>query len=360
MTVRAHCSRWMSAAVFSLAALCGAAQADGALDAVLAGEHRSEANRARDAYRHPAATLAFFGIEPGMTVVELWPGRGWYTEVLAPYLRENGKLYAAHFPAASTVEYYQKGLAAFKAMLAANPALYDRVVLTELGPPDSVAIAPAGSADAVLTFRNVHSWTGPGNDLKVMQAAFAALKPGGVLGVVEHRAAPGTSVEQAMGTGYMTEAMVIEAGRSRGLRARGEERDQRQPARHPRSPQGCVDAAALARAGRHGPREVPRDRRERPHDAALSQTGAMTALEIPWRELSADALQGVIEEFATREGTEYGLSEVPLATKVAQIRRQIERGEVLVFFDTLIESCQLLTREQAAQMRAAATTEPEA
>ena len=86
----------------------------------------------------------------------------------------------------------------------------------------------------------------------------------------------------------------------------------------------------------------------------------MTALEIPWRELSADALQGVIEEFATREGTEYGLSEVPLATKVAQIRRQLERGEVLVFFDTLIESCQLLTREQAAQMRAAATTEPEA
>lgn len=217
MTVRAHCSRWMSAAVFSLAALCGAAQADGALDAVLAGEHRSEANRARDAYRHPAATLAFFGIEPGMSVVELWPGRGWYTEVLAPYLRENGKLYAAHFPAASTVEYYQKGLAAFKAMLAANPALYDRVVLTELGPPDSLAIAPAGSADAVLTFRNVHSWTGPGNDLKVMQAAFAALKPGGVLGIVEHRAAPGTSVEQAMGTGYMTEAMVIGLAESAGF-----------------------------------------------------------------------------------------------------------------------------------------------
>ena len=83
----------------------------------------------------------------------------------------------------------------------------------------------------------------------------------------------------------------------------------------------------------------------------------MTALEIPWRELSADALQGVIEEFATREGTEYGLSEVPLATKVAQIRRQIERGEVLVFFDTLIKCSQLLTREQAARVRAAVTTD---
>ena len=84
----------------------------------------------------------------------------------------------------------------------------------------------------------------------------------------------------------------------------------------------------------------------------------MTALEIPWRELSCDALQGVIEEFATREGTEYGLSEVALATKVTQIRRQLERGEVLVFFDTQLESCQLLTREQAAQLRAALATEP--
>lgn len=217
MTVRAHCSRWMSAAVFSLAALCGAAQADSALDAALAGEHRSEANRARDAYRHPVETLGFFGIAPDMTVVELWPGRGWYTEVLAPYLRDKGKLYAAHFPAQSEVEYYQKGLAAFKAMLAANPALYDRVVLTELGPPDSVAVAPATSADAVLTFRNMHNWMGQGNDVKVMQAAFAALKPGGVLGVVEHRAAANATAEQVKDSGYMTEDMVIKAAEAAGF-----------------------------------------------------------------------------------------------------------------------------------------------
>lgn len=217
MTVRAHCSRWMSAAVFSLAALCGAAQADSALDAALAGEHRSEANRARDVYRHPVETLGFFGIKPDMTVVELWPGRGWYTEVLAPYLRDNGKLYAAHFPAQSKVEYYQKGLAAFKAMLAANPALYDRVVLTELGPPDSVAVAPAASADAVLTFRNMHNWMGQGNDVKVMQAAFAALKPGGVLGVVEHRAAANATAEQVKDSGYMTEEMVIKAAEAAGF-----------------------------------------------------------------------------------------------------------------------------------------------
>ena len=118
------------------------------------------------------------------------------TFTLKDDLRDNGKLYAAHFPAQSKVEYYQKGLAAFKAMLAANPALYDRVVLTELGPPDSVAVAPAASADAVLTFRNMHNWMGQGNDVKVMQAAFAALKPGGVLGVVEHRAAANATAEQ--------------------------------------------------------------------------------------------------------------------------------------------------------------------
>ena len=217
MNVRAHCSRWMSAAVFSLAALCGAAQADSALDSALAGEHRSEANRARDAYRHPVETLGFFGIAPDMTVVELWPGRGWYTEVLAPYLRDKGKLYAAHFPAQSKVEYYQRGLAAFKAMLAANPALYDRVVLTELGPPDSVAVAPAASADAVLTFRNMHNWMGQGNDVKVMQAAFAALKPGGVLGVVEHRAAANATAEQVKDSGYMTEEMVIKAAEAAGF-----------------------------------------------------------------------------------------------------------------------------------------------
>ena len=217
MTVRAHCSRWMSAAVFSLAALCGAAQADSALDAALAGEHRSEANRARDAYRHPVETLGFFGIAPDMTVVELWPGRGWYTEVLAPYLRDKGKLYAAHFPAQSKVEYYQRGLAAFKAMLAANPALYDRVVLTELGPPDSLAVAPPASADAVLTFRNMHNWMGQGNDVKVMQAAFAALKPGGVLGVVEHRAAANATAEQVKDSGYMTEEMVIKAAEAAGF-----------------------------------------------------------------------------------------------------------------------------------------------
>lgn len=188
------------------------------IDAVLAGDQRSAENRARDVYRHPAETLAFFGLKPDMTVVELWPGGGWYTEILAPYLRDDGKLYAAHFAANSDIEYFRKGLDAFKAKLAANPAVYDRVVVTELAPPTGLAIAPPGSADMVLTFRNVHNWLKPeGNEVNVMKAAFAALKPGGVLGIVEHRAAAGTSREQSIESGYMSEAMVIEAARAAGF-----------------------------------------------------------------------------------------------------------------------------------------------
>lgn len=194
------------------------ARADEALKAALSGAQRTPASAARDASRHPYETLSFFGIRPDMTVVEIKPGGGWYTEILAPYLRDNGKLYAAHFAANSDIEYFRKGLAAFRDKLAANPAVYDRVVVTELAPPGALAIAPAGSADMVLTFRNVHNWLKPeGNELNVMKAAFAALKPGGVLGIVEHRAATGTSREQSIESGYMAEAMVIEAATAAGF-----------------------------------------------------------------------------------------------------------------------------------------------
>ena len=210
--------RWLATGAVIALGFCTLSHAAPDLDAVLAGDQRSAENRARDVYRHPAETLAFFGLKPDMTVVELWPGGGWYTEILAPYLRDSGKLYAAHFAANTDVEYFQKGRAAFEAKLAANPAVYDRVVVTELAPPAGLAIAPAGSADMVLTFRNVHNWLKPeGNELNVMKAAFDALKPGGVLGVVEHRAADGTSREQSIESGYMSQEMVINAARAAGF-----------------------------------------------------------------------------------------------------------------------------------------------
>ena len=193
------------------------AAADAGLDAALAGAHRSEANRARDVHRHPAQTLTFFGVQPTMTVVEIMPGGGWYTEILAPWLREKGKLYAAHFPTDSTADYPKKSIAAFTQKLAAEPAIYDRVVLTPFMPPKLVDIAPPASADVVLTFRNVHNWLKDEAEVAVFKAAFAALKPGGVFGVVEHRAKPGTTRETSLDSGYTAEQLVIDGATSVGF-----------------------------------------------------------------------------------------------------------------------------------------------
>ena len=193
------------------------AAADAGLDAALAGTHRSEVNRARDLYRHPAQTLGFFGVQPTMTVVEIMPGGGWYTEILAPWLRDNGKLYAGHFAADATADYPKKAIAAFTQKLAAAPEIYDRVVVTPFMPPNVVDIAPAASADVVMTFRNVHNWLKDDGEVAVFKAAFAALKPGGVFGVVEHRAKPGTTREQSLESGYTTEQLVIDGATSVGF-----------------------------------------------------------------------------------------------------------------------------------------------
>jgi predicted methyltransferase len=122
------------------------------------GAHRSQQNQARDRYRHPKETLQFFGLREDMQVVELWPGNGWYTEILAPILRQHGRLYTAHYGAAGNT-YRQRTREAFIAKLRARPDVYDRVVVTALDLPDHRAIAPPESADLILTFRNVHNWT---------------------------------------------------------------------------------------------------------------------------------------------------------------------------------------------------------
>jgi len=204
------------AAVICSASFAGVAQA-GDLQSVIEGDHRTEAYAARDKYRHPAETLTFLGIEPDMTVVEISPGGGWYTEILAPYLKEEGAFYAAHFPEESGVSYYQRSLQGFKEKLAADKANYGKVILTEFDPASGSGIAPAGSADAVVTFRNVHNWMRGDNDQKAFDQFFAALKPGGVLGVVEHRAKPGTSRDDMISSGYVTQDYVIELAKKAGF-----------------------------------------------------------------------------------------------------------------------------------------------
>lgn len=214
--------------------------ADGAaLRAAITAPHRSAANRARDVFRHPYETLRFFGLRPEHTVVEVSPGGGWYTEILAPYLRERGRLVAAHYARDAASESQRTGRARFEEKLAAAPALYDRtVVVTQPGPGHGfIGELASGSADLVLTFRNIHNWIEAGHLEGSLRAFHAALRPGGVLGVEEHRAVPGTSVEQMMRSGYVEQDWFVRQAQAAGF---------------------VLDGASEANAN-------PRDTRDHPH-----------------------------------------------------------------------------------------------
>lgn len=188
------------------------------LDAAIAGAHRSEANRARDRFRNPKETLTFFGLKPGMTVVEITPGAGWYTEILAPALRGNGLYIAAHNNPQGT-EGQRRQRQAFLDKLKANPKLYDRAVVTSFGRGIAGNIAAPGSADMVLTFRNVHNWVGAGFADEAFRAFYTALKPGGVLGVVEHRLPEDRpDSEETRRSGYMKTSEVIRLAEAAGFR----------------------------------------------------------------------------------------------------------------------------------------------
>src|SRR6185369_4759727 len=138
------------AVAFSLQALAQTdAATSAALDAALAGSHRSDKNKARDRYRHPKETLTFFGLRRDMTVVEIWPGGGWYTEVLAPVLKGKGTLYEAQYPSNTTFDYQRDENAALKEKAKKNPAVFGELKYTALGSPNELAIAPPGTADMV-------------------------------------------------------------------------------------------------------------------------------------------------------------------------------------------------------------------
>ena len=188
-----------------------------ALEKAVAGEHRSAKNKARDQYRHPIETLSFFGFEPSMTVVEITPGGGWYTEILAPALKGTGKLYGAHYPDTGADDYYSNSRKQLEKKLASN-VVFSEVVLTDFVPRKVSELAPQGSADMVLTFRNLHNWKDAGVE-QVFKDAFNALKAGGVLGVVEHRLPAGVAPEKAVG--YVSEANTIKQAKAAGFRFAG-------------------------------------------------------------------------------------------------------------------------------------------
>jgi predicted methyltransferase len=187
------------------------------LQQVISGKQRSSEHKARDKYRHPQQTLEFFEVRENMTVVEIWPGEGWYTEILAPFLRNKGKLIAAHFSPDSSQPYYKKGVENFIKKLHKQPKVFDKVELTVLQPTDLMAIAPAESVDRVLTFRNVHNWMKNDQAYLVFKAMYNALKPGGILGVVEHRNNSLKSQDVNAESGYLSEDYVIALARNVGF-----------------------------------------------------------------------------------------------------------------------------------------------
>ena len=181
------------------------------LKGAIASEDRTPKNVQRDPFRNPYETLSFFGIESDMTVIELSPGGGWYTEILANYIHYPGTLIAAHFNADSDRAYYRRSRANFEEKISNNP-MYGRVEIVDL---DS-SLADPETVDAVLTFRNLHNWLGPQMD-GIFSNTYKALKPGGVFGVVEHRAKPGTSIDIMKKSGYVTEQLAIEVAKKHGF-----------------------------------------------------------------------------------------------------------------------------------------------
>jgi predicted methyltransferase len=204
--------------IFLFLAMPTMAETENTLAAVIDGQHRSDQNRARDQYRHPQQTLSFMGIEPSMSVIEIWPGKGWYSEILAPWLKQGGgQFIAAGFPQHAGPKWRQKMQQDYQAWLTASPELYDEVQIVEIGPPEMWSLGEDSSVDAVLTFRNVHNWVKGGYEQTMFEAMYRVLKTGGILGVVDHRAKKGTDLEIMNKSGYLTEDLVINLAKKAGF-----------------------------------------------------------------------------------------------------------------------------------------------
>ena len=189
-----------------------------ALQAAIDSSTRDPKNRLRDEYRHPAQTLAFFGVKPTQTVIEITPGGGWYSEILAPYLKDGGHYVAAVYDdrIPNQPQYRYRQNTALREKLA-NADVYGKPEVRGFD-PKTPNFGAAGSADVVLTFRNAHNWVDDGTADTYFEAFFDVLKPGGTLGLGDHRAKPGTDLEKMKTSGYLTEALVIELAQKAGFK----------------------------------------------------------------------------------------------------------------------------------------------
>jgi predicted methyltransferase len=188
---------------------------DPQLEKDIAGSWRTPAFVARDGARHPLEELTFFGLRPDMTVVEIWPSGGYWTEILGPYLHDHGAYYAAVVPRGAS-ERAEQAVEAFQAKLDANKAVYGNVKLSEFGKTMS-NIAPAGSADLVVTFRNFHNWVAGNTAGPALAAFYTALKPGGILGIEDHRASTDKPQDPKAESGYVRQDYTIEMAKKAGF-----------------------------------------------------------------------------------------------------------------------------------------------
>ncbi|HTQ99480.1 MAG TPA: hypothetical protein VMH83_05800 [Candidatus Acidoferrum sp.] len=234
-----HAGAMLATLVLTASALLSAvsvAQTDPAtstaLDAAIAGPHRSDRNKARDKYRHPKETLTFFGLRRDMTVVEIWPGGGWYTEILAPVLKGKGKLYAAQYGSNPAFDYQKQENAALVDKAKKNSEVFGELQYSALWSPTELTIAPPGTADLVVTFRNVHNWVNPDykqDPARIFAAFFAALKPGGILGIVDHRWPDAKTEDPKAENGYVSEDRVIALAKAAGFEFAGSSDVNRNP-----------------------------------------------------------------------------------------------------------------------------------
>jgi predicted methyltransferase len=212
-------SSMMLALFFSMSSIAVAHQnahdPEARLKQAINGEHRSAENKARDQYRHPLETLLFFGFKPEMTIVEMVPGGGWYTEILAPALQHTGTYIGATYPNTGKDDYYSRTRQAIEAKLKSNE-VYSEAKLVDFVPRQPSQLAEPATVDMVLTFRNLHNW-GEDGMLQVFKDAYVALKPGGVLGIVEHRMPATMDWESNKRSGYVPEAMVIDLAQQAGF-----------------------------------------------------------------------------------------------------------------------------------------------
>ncbi len=179
---------------------------------------RSAKNIARNQYRHPVETLMFFGLRDDMTVVEVSPGSGaWYTEILGPMMRDTGTLYAGSYNPDSDNEYVQKSFIKYNEKMIAKPDLYDQIKQTVFAVPARMELAPNEAADMVLTFRSFHGWLRRGNEEAAMDAMYDALKPGGILGLVQHRMDEDTVDEKPGTRGYIKTSVIVAAAEAAGF-----------------------------------------------------------------------------------------------------------------------------------------------